>query len=330
MRLTVRTTALLAAIAAGALLQGAPGAARAQLSGYGTVAKVNGVEISSERLEAGFQELLREKKLNVARMQNPERFKALKREALDTLIDQELAWQAARKAEVTATAAEVDADLAEIKKSFRSEQAFQQRLAVDGLTEEVYRERLGKLLAGRKYLDQVAKKSVKVTEAEIKAYYKDNPDKFNRPETLRARHILAAVPEGASAEQRDAARARITGVLKEARAGKSFDQLARENSDDPTRQWGGELDPFRRGQTAKAFEDAAFALKPGQISGVVQTPAGFHIIKLEQRTPAATIPLNQARDRIRGHLEAEKHEQAVRQELDFLRVAAEVEILTPL
>ena len=330
MRPGTRAAAFLAAIALGAALQGAPGGARGQPSGYGVVAKVNGAEISSERLEASFQELLRELRLNVARMQNPERFKALKRESLDTLIDQELAWQAARKADVTVTAAEVDAALAELRKPFKSEEAFRQRILIAGYTEETYRAQTEKLLAGRKYLDQVAAKSVNVTEAEIEDFYKENPDKFNRPEMLRVRQILAAVPQDATAGERAAARARIEGVLKQARAGKDFAQLALDNSDDPTRQWGGEMDPFRRGQTPKAFEDAAFALKPGKISGVVQTPAGFHIIKLEERIPAASIPLDKARDRIRGYLEAAKREQAVKQELEFLRLNARIEILTPL
>lgn len=322
--------ALLAALALGAGLLGAAGIAWGQFSGYGAAAKVNGVAISSERLEAGFQELLRERKINAARMQNPERFKALKREALDTLIDQELAWQAAEKAKVTATPREVDDALAETRKAFRSEQAFRERVAADGFSEETYREQVRKVLSGRKYLDQVAKRSVKVTEAEIEAFYKENPDKFDRPEMLRARHILVAVSRDASAEQRNAARAKIEGVLKEARAGKNFDQLARENSDDPTRQWGGALDPIRRGQLVKEFEDAAFSLQPGQISAVVQTPIGFHIIKLEERMPAATMPLDQARDRIRAHIEASKREQAVRQELEFLRADARIEILAPL
>ncbi|HEX6829631.1 MAG TPA: peptidylprolyl isomerase, partial [Burkholderiales bacterium] len=320
MRPGTRAAALLAAIALGAALQGVPGDARGQPSGYGVVAKVNGAEISSERLEASFQELLRELRLNVARMQNPERFKALKRESLDTLIDQELAWQAARKADVTVTAAEVDAALAELRKPFKSEEAFRQRILIAGYTEETYRAQTEKLLAGRKYLDQVAAKSVSVTEAEIEDFYKENPDKFNRPEMLRVRQILVAVPQDAPAGERAAARARIEGVLKQARAGKDFAQLALDNSDDPTRQWGGEMDPFSRGQTLKAFEDAAFALKPGKISGVVQTSAGFHIIKLEERIPAASIPLEKARDRIRVYLEAGKREQAVRQELEFLRL----------
>ncbi|HSD61805.1 MAG TPA: peptidylprolyl isomerase [Burkholderiales bacterium] len=330
MRLGLRAAVFLAAIALGFVLQGLPGDARSQLSGYGAVARVNGVEISSERLEASFQESLREKRLNVARMQNPERFKALKRESLDTLIDQELAWQAARKANVTVTAAEVDAALAELRKPFKSEEAFRQRLIIEGYTEETYRAQTEKLLAGRKYLDQEAGKSVKVTETEITEFYKENPDKFNRPEMLRVRQILVAVSPDASAEQRAAARAKIERVLKEARAGKDFAQLARDNSDDATRQWEGALDPIRRGDTPKPFEDAAFALKPGKISGVVQTPAGFHIIKLEERIPAASIPLDKARVRIRESLESTKREQAVRQELEFLRLNAQIEILTPL
>jgi hypothetical protein len=173
------------------------GAASAQVHAYGLAAKVNGVGISNETLERNFQEYLRENNVNLAAVRNPERVKGMRREALDLLIDQELAWQAAQKEKVLATRAEVDEAMASMRGQFKSEQIFANRLAIEGYTEESYREHLRRLVSARKFLDRVAENALKVSEEEIHAFYTGNPDKF----TMTEGTTQNIVPEDAAREQ---------------------------------------------------------------------------------------------------------------------------------
>lgn len=314
------------ALAALLLAAASPAAAQELLA-----ARVNGTGITVEQMEGAFEELLKERKTHLLQVRDPARMKRMKREALDRLIDQELLWQEAKKKKMAATEKEVDAAFEQFMKGFKSEERARLRLEQAGHTEASYREQIRKKLSGDKYADSIAAKAAKtVADKEIKQFYKDNPDKFHRPEMARARHILILVRPDATPEQRDAARTKIEAILAEARAGKSFDELARLHSEDATKQWGGELDPFPRGKFTQEFDAAVWALKPGEISGVVATAHGFHIIKLEERIPGATVTEKQARDQIKAHLAAQKGKAAVDKEIEWLRASGSVEYLMPL
>ena len=293
-------------------------------------ARVNGAGITVQEVEAGFDETLKERGLHLLQVRDPAKLKQMKHNVLERLIDDELLWQEARKNNALATDAEVDAAFAQAAQAFKSEEKFRLRLAQENFTEEDYKERIRRKLSGQAYANAAAAKGVEVSEDDIQAFYKANPDKFHRPEMLRARHILIKVAPDATKAQRADARRKIRDLLAEARAGRDFAELALENSDDATRQWGGELDPFPRGRMAPAFDKAAFALKPGQVSGVVTTPSGFHIIKLEERFPAVSISLKDAHDRIEGYLRSTRQQAALAKLLEELRAQAKIEMLLPL
>jgi peptidyl-prolyl cis-trans isomerase C len=320
MRAVSVATGLGFAVALGAA---APAAAQEVLA-----ARVNGTGITVQQMEGAFDESLKEKKLHLLQLRDPNRVKGMKREILDQLIDQELLWQAAEKKGVVVSDKEVDAAFSQARGKFKSEERFKLRLEEEGYTEEAYRELIRKKLSGDRYADSIAG-SAKVSDKDIHAFYIANPQLFKRPEMLRARHILIKVPGDATQQQRAEARRKIDEVLAEARSGKDFDELARKYSEDATKQWGGELDPFSRGQMDTAFETAAFGLKAGQISGVVVTANGFHIIKVEERIAAVTISEKQAKPRIKDYLEAQRGKEAVAAELQSLRASGNVEILIP-
>ena len=293
-------------------------------------ARVNGVGIPLDLLDRQFEELLRERKLQIARMNNPGKAKEIKREALDNLVRTELLWQEAKTAGLVVTDEEVSRAIADVRARFRNDEAFARRVELSGFTEAGYREHTRKVLSADRFAETIVQRDVQITDADIEKFYEYNPRFFRREEQLKARQILIGVPQGATAEQREQARGRARDLQKRARAGESFDALARSHSDHATRQWGGELDPFSRGTMAKPFEDAAFALKRGQISDVVETSAGFHVIQLEERVPAASVPLKDARQRITEYLRGSRGKEAVDREVEALRALGNVEILTPL
>ena len=134
---------------------------------------------------------------------------------------------------------------------------------------------------------------------EIAKLYQEKGDEYNRPERVRARHILRTLPPNASAEDDARARGEIEAAAKRIEKGEPFEKVAAEVSQDPGSQSrGGELGFFARGQMVKAFEDAAFALSAGQTSGPVKTDFGYHLIQLEERQEALVRPLETVREEI--------------------------------
>ncbi|MDR1815975.1 MAG: peptidylprolyl isomerase [Clostridiales Family XIII bacterium] len=168
------------------------------------------------------------------------------------------------------------------------------------------------------YVEEVAA-AEPVTDADIQAYYEENPDYFVTPASMTASHILISDTEH-TAEKR----AVIEEVLAKAQAGEDFAALAQEYSEDTgTASSGGDLGTFTTGQMVQEFEDACLALSPGEISGIVETEYGYHIIKLVDKTDASTQPLEDASESIKYYIEQERATAA----LDALVAAAKVEYL---
>ncbi|MDR2550599.1 MAG: SurA N-terminal domain-containing protein [Desulfobulbus sp.] len=146
-------------------------------------------------------------------------------------------------------------------------------------------------------------KQVTVNEEAIKTYYQEHAAAYNMPEKRRARHILFRVTAEDSPETKNAKKAQADKVLARIRAGEDFVKLAGQFSEDVTKDKGGDLGFFARGQMVQPFEDSVFALKKGEVSDVVETPFGFHLVKLEEIVPAKTQTLAEATPSIRKALE---------------------------
>ncbi|MGO4108896.1 peptidylprolyl isomerase [Paenibacillus sp. YAF4_2] len=240
--------------------------------GTEAVATVNGVKISKDKL---YDSLVKQGGTST----------------LDNMITQELIDQAAKDAKVTVTEADIDKEIENLKKSFGSEDEFQQTLQQYGMTEESLREDAGTQVTIRKILEP----QVKVTDADIKTYYDQNKESMATPAQIRASHILVATKEEAEA------------ILKELKGGADFATLAKEKSTDTgTKDNGGDLNFFAKGTMEAAFDDAAFALKVGELSGVVQTSYGYHIIKKTDEKAAVTPTLEDKKEDIKYQLVTQK------------------------
>jgi peptidyl-prolyl cis-trans isomerase D len=184
---------------------------------------------------------------------------------------------------------------------------------------------------------EALQQQVTVDDAEIKQYYDEHQSEFGAPEQRQAAHILIAVKAQAPEADKQAARAKAEQILQQVRQqpGK-FAELAKQYSQDPgSAANGGDLGFFGHGMMVKPFDDAVFQLKPGEISGLVQTEYGFHIIKLLALRAATVQPLNDARASIAAKLKqqkagdkfaelAEKFGNAVYEQSDTLKTAAEL------
>ena len=143
---------------------------------------------------------------------------------------------------------------------------------------------------------------VEVANDEIQAYYDDHPNEFQNPKTVEARHILIKVDQDAGTEAVDEAKKRIEDVLKKVRAGEDFAELAKQYSEDPSKDEGGYLGTFKREAMVKPFADKAFSMESGEISDPVQTQFGWHLIKVEKVNEATSTALTDANDDIRKKL----------------------------
>ncbi len=139
---------------------------------------------------------------------------------------------------------------------------------------------------------------VQIGDDEIGSYYEYNIDKYSEPKKVKARHILFRLEEKAPEDKEKEVREKAESVLRDAREGKDFAELARKYSEGPTKSKGGDLGYFSSGQMVETFEDAAFKLNIGEISDLVRTPFGYHIIKVEDVKEAREKTLDEVRDQI--------------------------------
>ncbi len=144
--------------------------------------------------------------------------------------------------------------------------------------------------------------SVKVSPEQIRRYYDANPEEFHTPKTVEARHILFKVPEGADEKTVEAQREKAVEVLKKAKAGADFAELARKYSEGPSAKQGGYLGTFKKGDMVPAFSEKAFSMKAGEVAGPVRTRFGWHVILVEKVNKASEIPFDKAKDKIRRKL----------------------------
>jgi peptidyl-prolyl cis-trans isomerase C len=302
---------------------------RHRLVDINPAARVNGVTISRVELDKGYNAYTQQRGLDTQMITNPQRYRMVQQEVLDKLIARELLWQEAQNKNFTVTDEELEKALSSAIDRFPSQDEFKLRLAQIGYTEYDYREVLRRQLSLRELVQKDITKGLSVSDDEIHAYYQSNSQQFKTPEQIHARHILVKVEPGADQAAREAAKRKIESILNEAKGGADFAELARKHSEGPSGPKGGDLGFFSRGQMVKPFEEAAFSLKPGQISGVVQTIYGYHVIKVEEIKAPQILAEKDVQQQIREFLYAGKLQSAVRQRVDNLRAESDVEILLP-
>lgn len=160
---------------------------------------------------------------------------------------------------------------------------------------------------------------IQVSDADVKSYYEQNASRYSSKEERRASHILINAPTKAPAAERDAAKAKAEGLLAQLRkAPASFAELAKKNSQDPgSAPQGGDLSYFQRGAMVKPFEDAAFSLKKGEVSELVETEFGYHIIQVTDIKPSVARPLDQVKPEIVAELKKQQAQREFAEKADL-------------
>ena len=296
----------------------------AAVTGQETVARVNGVAISALELKRANKVMLAGKHVTTP---SAEQQKEFDQQALTQLVSAELLYQAGQKLEVKELNKLVDDKLAQGRAKFPDADAFARAMKDMDMAENDLRDYTRRDLIITNFIEKTIVPTVTVSEADARKFYDQNPDKFTKPDSAKASHILLGVDQKASADEKKAAREKAEKLRKELVGGADFATLAKANSTCPSSQQGGDLGFFGKGQMVPAFEKAAFALKPGEISDVVETQFGYHIIKLTEKKAAEKVEFKEVKPRIDDYLKNQKVGAAVNDYLTETRKTAKIELL---
>jgi len=291
------------------------------------VAKVNGKTITRQQFDEAMANDLR--MLAQRGMQlTPEQRLGYERQLLGKLVDQELLVQAASKTPVADADKKVDAQIAQIKGNFPDPKMFDEQIKNAGRTMEQVRADVLRMLTVQEFVEKEFASKIKISDDQIKAFYDQNPQYFQKPPQVRASHILVMVPQGATDDVKATKRAAIDKARERVTTGKEdFAKVAAEVSEDPgSKQKGGDLDFFSQGQMVPEFDKAAFALKTGEVSDVVTTQYGYHIIKQTGAQPAEKRSLDQMKDTIARFLKKRDVDKLIGQFIETQKAAAKIEV----
>lgn len=252
---------------------------------------------------------------------------ALMAAGLDQAIENKLLLREATLAGLEVDDDTVEKRLAEFKEQFPSNEAFLEELARSGNTLGDLRSHLREQLLARRMAitkRNALEKDVVVSEAEVGAYYESHQEEFLHPTRARCRQIFIA--GGSDSGERAVARARLEELKRDIETGADFSSLAAAYSEAPGAEQGGLIGWVQRGDLVSALEEAAFALQEGEVSGVVETAGGFHLLQVEAREEAGLAPLDEVRAMIEPTLRSRAAEERYHEWLGELRTRSRVRV----
>ncbi|MBU4310489.1 peptidyl-prolyl cis-trans isomerase [bacterium] len=226
------------------------------------------------------------------------------RNLLERMIENRLLLQEAKREGIRVSQGEVHENIERMKSTFLSEKAFEMALEQEGMKIEDLKKRYEEELMIKKLIDREVKPEIEVSKKEIREYYEKNKKRFKEEEKVKIRHIF--FKDYFQAEK----------ALKRIKSGTNFEEVAK----------GGYLGSFKRGQLDRKIEEVAFNLKEGEISSIVKTESGCHIIKLEKKEEARVKELSEAKEVIRNILSSQRMEQKIEEYLEELKAKQEIEI----
>jgi len=342
-----RTTTLLAAALAVAVLSAPSGGAApapatnatsasklTDLFGDPVVAKAKGAEIKRSELD---KSLVPVKANYTARQQNlgAEQTALLEFQVLSEMMGVQLTLNKATDADKQKGREQFEKMLKRLKTDNKlTDEEFEQKLATQLRVQDITRAQWEKQIVDKATVAFILERELKVSlsDEEVKKYYDEHPARFEQPEQVRASHILVGTRDPntnaeMTEEQKKAKRKLADDLDKRAKAGEDFAKLAKEYSDDPgSKDNGGEY-TFPRGQMVPEFEAAAFSLGTNQVSDVIATQFGYHIIKLSEKIPAKKIELAKIADDLKEGLKQQEMQKLLPDYFEKILKEANYEIL---
>jgi peptidyl-prolyl cis-trans isomerase C len=293
--------------------------AKSSTANTGKVALVNGSAISREQFDNALtyqKDMYAMQGGTISEDQMP----TLRYQVLQNLISAELLYQESQKSGVKIE----DKDVSETyeankqKAKFKTDAEFEEALKKSNKTLASYKAEIKLGLAIDRFIKNKFYSKTTISDSEAKSYYDNNPTYFQQPAQVKISHIMIKFPSDQT--KKDEAKKRIEDVKKRLKAGDDFDALAKDVSEDTnSKNNGGELGYFSKGELPKSFETAAFAMKTGETSDIVESDSGYHILKLTEKKDAKTTTYDEAKENIISSLKNSKASTAVNNYLTELK-----------
>ncbi|MGD0017463.1 MAG: peptidylprolyl isomerase [Verrucomicrobiia bacterium] len=290
------------------------------------VARVNGTEITRKDLDAAKQELLMQLQMR-GQYVPPEKQADFESQVLEQLIGRDLLLQEGQNNKSADLETRVKQQVSSTKAKLGEGDYFK-ALKEEGLTEEQYVRRLRDNMIVQDTIRAIVEKQSKIAPEEVKAFYETNRAHFYQPEEVRASHILIQVPPDATPQIKTQKLAQIEAVRSLLKQGGNFAELAKKFSEDTTTAAsGGDLNYFPRGSMVPEFDAAAFSLPTNEVSNVVTTKYGYHLLMVTDRKPSHEMSFGEVKANIEKYLLANQGVEVVRKHVQDLRAKAKIEVL---
>ncbi|MEY5024564.1 MAG: hypothetical protein RLZZ244_92 [Verrucomicrobiota bacterium] len=291
------------------------------------VATVDGQEIRKEELEKALKDVLASQGIPADQLPATQRTEGYKM-LLNELITEKIV--SARSADAPVKDEDVTARIEQIKSRFPSPEAFEQQLTKAGQSLDKLKTDIRNSLRQQNWVEEQIKDAPKASDADAQEFYDKNPQQFQKPEQVRASHILVSVAKDATPEVVSEKQKAAEAIAARVKAGEPFDKLAAELSEDPSaKQNSGDLNFFSKDQMVPEFSNAAFGMKKGDFSEPVRSQFGFHVIHVTDRKDAEKMTLESVKPQLLAFLNRRKHDESVQSLLKGLRESAKVEIKLP-
>lgn len=289
--------------------------------------EIDGTKLTKSRLDEDVKKRVEALKGQIP-PENIEQAKGeIRRNLIDEFVVRNLLTKEIGVKKVTASEKEVADILENIKAQLPAGVTMADLLKKNNLDAAKMREEIGMNIRINKLVMQEMGGKVKITDKEIGEFYNINNDKFKRQESVHARHILVAKGSGDTDKIKAEKRGKAEGLRKQLVSGADFAELAKKNSDCPSKKDGGDLGTFSRGQMVKTFEDAAFSQEKNAIGPVVETEFGFHIIQvLERLSPQVAKLDGEIKKQIRAALENQMQQAAFDTMIKRLKASANITV----
>jgi peptidyl-prolyl cis-trans isomerase C len=287
--------------------------------------KVNDKLITEEQISAEEERISQQLSMQIPSEEIAKMKDLVKKQAINSLVNRTLLWEAVEREGIETSEEEVDERMEMLKAKFDSPEEYSKQLVSLGITHKELRKEMETSLRMERLLQKHIGEIDEPTEAELESFYGKNREKFEQPEMVRASHILIKADRGESEPERIAKRLEAVKILGEIHNGADFASMASKHSACPSKERGGDVGYFPRGRMVEQFENAAFSLEPGEISDVVESPFGYHIVKVTERQRGKIPPFEATKSGIRTYLKDQKRERAVKAYTDRLREDAIIE-----
>jgi peptidyl-prolyl cis-trans isomerase SurA len=291
------------------------------------VAVVNSDVITLSELEEAGKQLFEQVKQSSLPEELEEKLRKARGAVLDQLIEDKLLEQEIKNRKVEVTERDIDAAIEQIKQQNQvNEDELKAILAKDGITLSAYRRRLHDEIGKMRLISREIKSKIVIEEEELRKNYQDHLARFTDPAEVKVQQIFFAIPQFATGEQVADIRKEASAILERARHGEDFAELARKYSQGPEAREGGVLGFFKHNELRPELEEVVFKLQTGEVSGLIKSPEGLHILRVLERKGGEPKPFVEVQSRLRDEMMQAESERQFREWMKALKAKAYIEI----